>query len=139
MQIKFLWPTPLETDRAKQQRIIPRVLPLMAGLLPMLVGGLLLCISLACALLPSPLLALTLFAAIFLAGAMLLRPRLALLLLFACTGLPSFVLPFPGYHMHLTEPLTLLLPGVAILHRPTLRPGILHLLALLFLGLAVLS
>ncbi len=139
MQIKFPWTTPLEVDCAEQRRIIPHVLSLKAGLLPMLVGGLLLCTSLACALLPSPLLALALFAAIFLAGAMQLRPRLALLLLFACTGLPSFALPLPGYHIHLTEPLTLLLPVVAILHRPTLRPGIPHLLALLFLGLAVLS
>jgi O-antigen/teichoic acid export membrane protein/O-antigen ligase len=108
-------------------------------LLSLISGGLVFCVGLACALLPSPLWVILIFAGVCLGLAALFRPGLALLLLFACAGLPSFVVHFPGHNMHLIEPATILLLGSIMLRRPSLRAGLPHLLAFLFLVLAILS
>jgi len=105
----------------------------------MISGVLLLLVSLSCALIPSPLVVIVCFAVLVLGIGAILRPRFALLLLFMGAGLPSITLPLSGHNMHLVEPITVLVFLVIIVHRPSVRFSIPHLLGLLFLALAIIS
>ena len=102
-------------------------------------GCLLLCVSLVCALIQSLFVALAVFAVLAVALLAIMRPGLALLLLGACAGLPSLVLPVPGHHMHLVEPAVGLCLITVVLRRPQARLSVSHLFALAFLLLAFIS
>jgi O-antigen/teichoic acid export membrane protein/O-antigen ligase len=107
--------------------------------LPMIAGGLLLLISLGCALMPSPLVVIACFAILIISIGAILRPRFALLLLVISAGLPSITLPLPGHNMHLVEPVMILMFLVIGVQRPPMRFSMPHLLGLLFLVLAIIS
>ena len=106
---------------------------------PLLSAGLLLLMSLGCALMPSPLIVIACFAVLVIGIGAMLRPRFALLLLFMSAGLPSITLPLPGHNMHLVEPVTVLIFLVIMVHRPPVHFSMPHLLGLLFLALAIIS
>jgi len=115
----------------KQKRLQIRI--------PFLSAGLLLLISLGCALMPSPLIVIACFAVLAIGIGAMLRPQFALLLLFMSAGLPSITLPLPGHNMHLVEPVTVLIFLVIMVHRPPVHFSMPHLLGLLFLALAIIS
>ncbi len=100
---------------------------------------LLLCVSLVCALAQSAFITLAVFGVIGAAILAVIWPHVGLLLLYACAGLPALILPLPGYHMHLVEPVTALCFIVVIVRRPPARLFVPHLLALAFLILALIS
>ena len=102
-------------------------------------GILLLVISLGCAMIPSPLVAIALLAVPGVSVISILHPRLALLLLVACAGLPAFVLPLPGHNMHLVEPVSLLCLCIVLIRHPPGYLRLIHLLAFVFLAIAVIS
>lgn len=102
-------------------------------------GILLLVISLGCAMIPAPLVAIALLAVPGVSVLALLRPRIALLLLVACAGLPAFVLPLPGHNMHLVEPVSLLCLCIVLIRHPPGYLRLAHLLAFVFLAIAVIS
>ena len=101
--------------------------------------ALLLLVSLSCALIPSPFVVIACFIILIIIIAAICSPRFALLLLFMSAGLPSITLPLPGHNMHLVEPVTILIFLVIVVHRPSVRFSMSHLLALLFLALAIIS
>ncbi len=104
------------------------------------IAGLLLAIvSLGCALLPSPEMAVLLFAMLAIVVMAFRYPPLALLLLGASTSFPSLVLPLAGHNMHLVEPVTLLCLLVMVVQRPPTRVALPHLLTLAFMLIALLS
>ncbi len=105
----------------------------------LITGGLLVLISLGCALMPSPLMLMACLVVLAIAIGAIFQPRFALLLLFLSAGLPSITLPLPGHNMHLVEPVTVLLLLVIIVHRPHVCFTIPHFLYIFFLILAVIS
>ncbi len=101
-------------------------------------GGVLLFLSAAIALLPSWIVpGLCLLAMVGIG--IVRRPYLALLLLFACAGFPSLILPLAEHNMHIIEPAIVLALIVILLRRPSLHIRIPHLLAVLFLVIACIS
>ncbi|MDQ2713690.1 MAG: O-antigen ligase family protein [Chloroflexota bacterium] len=70
---------------------------------------------------------------------LVLRPQFALLLVFLGAGLPSLLIPLPGHTMRPIELTLILCFMIVILRRPTMRPRFPHLLALLFLAIALIS
>ncbi|MBV9232272.1 MAG: O-antigen ligase family protein, partial [Chloroflexi bacterium] len=69
----------------------------------------------------------------------ILRPGFALLLVFFGAGLPSVLIPLPDHTMRLIEPALLLCILVIILRHPYLKLRLPHLLALLFVVIAIIS
>jgi O-antigen/teichoic acid export membrane protein/O-antigen ligase len=105
----------------------------------MISAVLLLLVSLSCALIPSPFVVIACFVILVIVIVAICSPRFALLLLFMSAGLPSITLPLPGHNMHLVEPVIILIFLVIAVHRPSVRFSMSHLLALLFLVLAIIS
>ena len=102
-------------------------------------GLLLLLVVLGCTISPSPLVAIVLIAAFTVAAFAVLRPHFALLLVFIGASLPSLRPPLLGQAMHLIEPPLLLCLLAIIRWRPHLRLRLPHLLALLFVTIAIIS
>jgi O-antigen ligase len=98
-------------------------------------------VILGCAVSPSPFVVIALIVALAVAVLAVLRPRFALLLVFIGAGLPSLLLPLPGHTMRVIEPALLLCIGVIIVRRPSqqMRLRLPHLLALLFMAIAIVS
>jgi O-antigen/teichoic acid export membrane protein/O-antigen ligase len=108
------------------------------GLFLLLILALILVIF-ACTRSSSPLIAVVGTAALFFTIFALLSPSFALLLVFFGAGLPSIILPLSFHTMHLIEPTLGLCMVIIILRRPNLQLRLPHLLALLFLGIAIIS
>lgn len=68
-----------------------------------------------------------------------LRPWLAPLLVFLGAGLPSLLIPLPGHTMRPVEAALFLCAAIIITQRPLMRMRFPHVLALLFLGIAIIS
>lgn len=102
-------------------------------------GLLLLLVILGCAISPSPLVAVGLITAFAVAAFAVLRPHFALLLVFIAAGLPSLRPLLIGQAMHLIEPPLLLCLLAIIRWHPHLRLRLPHLLALLFVAIAIIS
>lgn len=68
-----------------------------------------------------------------------LRPWLAPFLVFLCAGLPSLLIPLPGHTMRPVEAALFLCAAMIMIQRPSMRMRFPHVLALLFLGIAVIS
>ncbi|GAC1503796.1 MAG: hypothetical protein NVS2B12_15480 [Ktedonobacteraceae bacterium] len=96
-------------------------------------------VSLLSALTQSVLVALTIFGTTGVVIAALIWPRMALVVLCACAGLPTLILPVAGQHIHLVEPAIVLCFFIVVIHRPPVRLSIAHVLALAFLLLALIS
>jgi O-antigen/teichoic acid export membrane protein len=77
--------------------------------------------------------------ALLLAIAALQRPSFALFLVFAGAGLASVVVPLSFHTMHSVEATLWLCLPIVFLRRPALRLRLPHLLALLFLGIGIVS
>jgi len=107
--------------------------------LSILFGLLLVLVVLGCTVSPSPLLAVGLVIGMALCVGALLYPRFAVLMTFACAGMPSLLLPFPGHTAHLLEPPLLLCVLIILLRRPDLQLRLPHLLALAFTAISVVS
>jgi O-antigen/teichoic acid export membrane protein len=69
----------------------------------------------------------------------LLQPRFSLVLVFVAAGLPSLLINLPGHTMRLVEPALYLCILVSILRRPGVYLRYYHLLAALFIGIALIS
>ena len=102
-------------------------------------GVLFISLGLFSALVPSPLLLAATGVVFLCTFGVLLQPRFALLLTFTCASFPAFIIPLPGYNMHLIEPAVLLCGFVVIVHRPSLHVTLHHLFALVFLAIAFIS
>lgn len=96
-------------------------------------------VALASARSSSPLVPVALVVALILAVYAILRPGFALLLVLAGASLPSIIIPLSFHTMHLIEPALALCMLIVTLHRPSMRLRLPHLLALLFLGIAIIS
>lgn len=107
--------------------------------LSILFGLLLVLVVLGCTMGPSPFLAVGLVIGMALCVGALLYPRFAILMVLACAGMPSLLLPFPGHTAHLLEPPLLLCVLVILLRRPDLQLRLPHLLALAFIAISVIS
>lgn len=104
-----------------------------------LLGLLLMLVVLGSTRSSSPFVPVTLIAALILAVYAILRPGLALLLVLAGASLPSIIIPLSFHSLHLLEPALALCMLIVVLHRPSMRLRLPHLLALLFLGIAIIS
>lgn len=102
-------------------------------------GLLLILVVLSCTLGPTPWLVLELSFALALVAALVLRPDYALLLVFICAGLPTLKVPLTGQQLHPVHFALMLCPLCILLRRPVLRLRLPHLLALLFVLLALIS
>ncbi|HEY7414858.1 MAG TPA: O-antigen ligase family protein, partial [Ktedonobacteraceae bacterium] len=102
-------------------------------------GVLLILVILICAVSPSPFLAIALIAILVVAVLAVRFPPMALLLVFLGAGFPTLLLPLPGHTLHMVEPPLLLCLFICIFQRTHLRLRLPHLLALLFLSMAVIS
>jgi O-antigen/teichoic acid export membrane protein len=69
----------------------------------------------------------------------LLQPRFSLILVFIAASLPSLLINLPGHTMRLVEPALYLCIVVSILRRPRVYLRYYHLLAVLFICIAVVS
>ncbi len=87
----------------------------------------------------SPFVPVLLTAALLIAAYALLRPGFALLLVFAGAGLPTLILPLSFHTVHPIEPLLGLCLLLIFLRRPSMRLRLPHILALLFLGIGIVS
>jgi O-antigen/teichoic acid export membrane protein len=67
------------------------------------------------------------------------QPRFSLVLVFVAAGLPSLLINLPGHTMRLVEPALYLCILVSILQRPVVYLRYYHLLAVLFIGIALVS
>ncbi|HET8843615.1 MAG TPA: hypothetical protein VFN35_19285, partial [Ktedonobacteraceae bacterium] len=67
------------------------------------------------------------------------KPWLASLLIFLGAGLPSLLIPLPGHTMRPVEAALFLSAAIILIKRPAMRLRLPHVLALLFLGIALLS
>src|SRR5579875_366565 len=93
----------------------------------------------ACTISPSPLLVVAVVGVLSIAIIAVLRPSVALFLVFAGAGLPSLLLPVPGHTVRPIEG-ALLLCVLAVIVRPSpIRLRLPHLLALLFMAIAIVS
>lgn len=102
-------------------------------------AALLVLISIGFAVSPVPLVPLGVFIVLGICVAALIRPYLVVVMSFVCAGLPQLVLSFPGHNMHLIEPVALLCILVVIIRRVPAYFQMPHLVAALFLLLAVIS
>jgi O-antigen/teichoic acid export membrane protein len=69
----------------------------------------------------------------------LLQPRFSLVLVFIAAGLPSLLISLPGHTMRLVEPALYLCIVISIFRRPGVYLRYYHLLAMLFICIAVVS
>ena len=67
------------------------------------------------------------------------RPWLVPLLVFFGAGLPSLLIPLPGHTMRPVEVALFLGAALILIQRPTMRMRFPHVMALLFLGIALIS
>lgn len=102
-------------------------------------GLLLLFVVLGSSVSQSPLWMVAMIGGLLLCGWTVTYPRLALLLVFISAGLSFIVLHVMGHTVHLVEPALLLCVLIVIIRRPGIRLRYYHILALLFIGIAILS
>ena len=93
----------------------------------------------SCTVLRSPLITLVVMAAFALIWLVLRYPWLALLLVLAGAGLPSLTVPLPGHTMRPVEAATYLCVLPVFMLRPRTQVKLPHILALLFMAIAVIS
>lgn len=107
--------------------------------LAIIFGLLLVLVVVTCTLSSSPWRAVALIGALALAALAVVQPRFAMFFVFAGAGLPLLVLPIPGHTVRPIE-LALFLCVLVVIVRPSrIQLRLPHLLALLFMGIALVS
>jgi O-antigen/teichoic acid export membrane protein len=135
IRVKYMW----KWNNAVMQNIVSLIYIKRPSIL-LYVSGLL-CLSIVLGFLVSQ-------SALFTSGIVLalvliilasLQPRFSLVLVFIASGLPSLSINLPGHSMRLVELALYLCILVSILRRPGIYLRSYHLLALLFIAIAVIS
>jgi O-antigen/teichoic acid export membrane protein/O-antigen ligase len=107
--------------------------------LMLIFGLLLIMVVLACTGYISLFVVCGLIAGLGVAALTILWPQLSLLLVFLGAGLPSILIPVPGHTMRPLEVPLFLGFALIFVRRPTMRLRLPHILALLFLAIALVS
>ncbi|GAC1381250.1 MAG: hypothetical protein NVS4B7_08580 [Ktedonobacteraceae bacterium] len=102
-------------------------------------GLLLVLVILGCTVGRTPLLSVVAITALAIVVGALLYPRFALILVFTGAGMPTLLVPLPGHTLRPIEVGLLLCISGIILRRHSMRLRLPHLLALLFMAIAVIS
>jgi O-antigen ligase len=109
-------------------------------LFPGILTALLLLLAIgSCTVIGSPLITLVVMAAFLLIWLVFRYPWFALLLVFAGAGLPSLTIPLPGHTMRPVEVAIFLCLLLVLILRPRIQLTFAHILALLFMSVALIS